>query len=379
VIADGGQAGAATSAPTSRLVGPGWAFALLVFVVWRTAHVAVIRAFGGSTEYATFQWDAGYYLEIAQRGYVLTDQSFRSPQTAAFYPALPALAAPLVRLLGDVAGPVLLANVLGLTSFIAVEAVARQWFGDVVARRSLIMLACWPASFFLWCFYTEGLLVTATAGALWADRSGHHRAAAAGVYIGALTRSSGFAFGPVLVAIRCWRQRRIDRVAVGYALAWAVSVATLLAVQGIQTGDPLAFTRAQLAWGRTFSAPWTPLVGGVRRIVDTLPVLHQATTIDLATTALFLALGVIALARALQDRDDRWFAAGTWTLTATAVPLFGTIIIGIVRFVISAWTALITLAVLTGTRPVLRWLCWLAGGALSVHLLYRVAIGAFVA
>jgi hypothetical protein len=357
------------------------ALPLAVFAAWRLAHAVVVVVAGGSLVDTTFSFDATYYLAIARHGYVVTDPTYADPQTIAFFPAFPALALPFVAVLGATAGGALVANLLAAGSFVTVWGAARDWYGDRVAALAVITLACWPGSFYLWAFYSEGLFVVVTAAALWADRSGRARLAVVLVLVAGLTRSPGLLLGPVLVLARVWVRRRIDPVAVAYAGASLAAAGILVLIGRVAADDALAFSHAQRGWGRSFAAPWVPVVDGVHHQLDVLPRLAGETAMNMATTGLLLALGVGGLAVALRRRsdDDRPVTPALWTLAATLLPQFTLLLTSMVRLALGAWTAFVLLALALRDRPVMRAGVWIAGAALSVIVLRRIAGGVFVA
>jgi hypothetical protein len=281
---------------------------------------------------------------------------------------------------------------------VAVFGAARNWYGDRVARLAIITLACWPASMFLWVFYSEALFVTVTAGAFWAHRTDRRRIALALVFAAGLTRSPGLLLGPVLAVAHLWAcgalterstWRRAAPVAGAYALASAAAAGVLVFIGGVVAGDPLAFSHAQLGWGRRLSPPWTPVAEGLAHIVDVLPGFAGETTMNAVTTILLLAVGawgvVAAWRRAAapgpsdRPRDGFPLSPGLWTLVVTLMPQFTLLLTSMVRFALGAWTVFVLLAVAFQDRPVLRAAWWFVTAALSAVLLARLSQGQFVA
>jgi hypothetical protein len=249
-------------------------------------------------------------------------------------------------------------------------------------------MACWPASMFLWAFYSEALFVALTAGAFWADLTNRRRTAVVFVLAAGLTRSPGLVLGPVLVLVHLWNRRRQprpadqaqrDRAAVAYGLASVTALIALLVLGRVVAGDPLAVFHAQLAWGRVLAAPWVPMVEGARHLVGTLPGFAGETAMNLAATVAFAALGVWGLAQVRRRPADTPVGPALWTLAATVLPLFTVLLTSMVRLVIGAWTGLVLLAVLLQDRPRTRTAVWAVSSAVSVVLLWRWSRGTFVA
>ena len=353
-----------------------------MFVCWRVAHGLAIEAFGGSFFSSAFQFDAGYFLDIAEHGYVFTDPTYTSFQTVAFFPLFPMLARPFVEVLGVQLGGSLVVNALALGAFIAVWRAATTWFDDRIGRLSVILLALWPASMFMWAFYNESLFVLITASAFVAERAERRWVSVPLVFLAGLTRSVGFFFGPVLAICRWWRCRRLDATTVAYLASAAASFAAMLLIMNAVADDPFAFSAAQKPWGRDPSAPWTPALNAVRHLVSELPRLAQETSMNLVAVLLVLVLGSIGTWIALRSRHEPQrppLEPGLWALTAIGVTQFTSLISAMIRYVLSAWTGFVVLACLLKDRPILRWASYAVLLAVSLFLLRRSASNTFVA
>jgi hypothetical protein len=131
--------------------------------------------------------DALWYLRIASRGYRTDDAS------AAFFPLYPLLSRGLANLLGNhwLLGAYLASNlalVVGMT--VLYRLTAFEW-DEARARRTVLYLAVFPTSLFLFAPYTESLFLALSVGCLYAAR---RRSWALAGYLGAmaaLTRSTG--------------------------------------------------------------------------------------------------------------------------------------------------------------------------------------------
>jgi len=97
-----------------------------------------------------------------ERGYSVAPGVPR-PHTA-FFPLTPWLARVPDLVLPTRTAAMLVANVLALLAFIAVWAVAREWKDDGIARITVLLLALWPPSVYLWMFYAEAGFIAASAG-----------------------------------------------------------------------------------------------------------------------------------------------------------------------------------------------------------------------
>ena len=202
----------------------------------------------------TFRWDAPWFREVATQGYRIDDES------AAFYPAYPLA----IRVVTDTSGlpaldaGLLLSNLSFLVALIVLHALTTREYNAPVARRTLVLLACFPTAFFFLAPYSESLyLLMSVLSFWWARRQRWLLAGLAGA-VAAATRNLGFLLiVPLLFEARSQEraidERRWDRlVGACLPLLGAVSYATYWA---IRTGDPLRPIHAQGAWLRQLSFP----------------------------------------------------------------------------------------------------------------------------
>jgi hypothetical protein len=215
-------------------------------------------AYGPASDFLfrTFaQWDARWFLQIAEHGYE------EVPQAAAFLPVYPAA----VHALAWVTGSTLVAGVIislaaGAAAAWALAEIARPLLGERGANDAVLYLALYPVGFVLTALYSDGLFLALAAGAFLAAMRG--KSVAAGI-LGALatgTRLLGIALLPALVLL-LWRGRGLRSLARLAPLALLPAAVGLYALYLNSTlGDPWAFTRAQADWDRGAS-PLGPLAG----------------------------------------------------------------------------------------------------------------------
>jgi hypothetical protein len=201
-------------------------------------------------------WDGRWYRTIARDGYLLVPGRQSDPAFFPFYPVVLRSAHDL-GVNYAVAGP-LVSNVALLAGLALFEALTRNLFGPQVARRATIYLAVFPVGYVFSMTYPESMvLVLMNGAALAAIRRRWWLAAACGA-VAAVTRPEGVFIALPLAAI-AWRQRRslgpIERgAAAGAVVAPAAALASYPLYLSHVIHDPLAWPRAQLAWGRRFHA-----------------------------------------------------------------------------------------------------------------------------
>jgi len=235
------------------------------------------------------RWDACWYARIATFGY--------SPDgSTAFFPLFPllergvALGGPHVVVAGMAVN--LVAMVFALWG---VYRIAAAEHGDPVARRSLLLLSVFPASFFLLAPFSEAVFL---ALAVWALERARARSWAAAAAL-ALLAGSGRPVGGLLFLPLAWLVLKEWRAGTrGRGLAWpaaAVAAAPLAGLAYLQYTVGVvgqSMLDAQARWsGAPFSPPWQ-LFGETWRWIARTGDPFQALQLGLlvALTAVF-ALG----------------------------------------------------------------------------------------
>jgi hypothetical protein len=201
-------------------------------------------------------WDGRWYRTVARDGYLLVPGRQSDP---AFFPFFPVVlrSAHDLGLSYAVAGA-LVSNVALLVALVLFEALARSLFGRQLARRATIYLAVFPLGYVFSMTYPESMVLALMIGAaLAAMRRSWWLAAACGA-AAAVTRPEGVFIALPLAAI-AWSQRRslspIERgAAAGAVIAPAAALASFPLYLSDVVHDPLAWQRAQRAWGRHFHA-----------------------------------------------------------------------------------------------------------------------------
>jgi len=243
-------------------VSPVWTLLLVRVGYWLLAAAALVwapapdrrlvgDAYGPASDFLfrTFsQWDARWFLQIAERGYE------EVPQAAAFFPVYPALAHGLAWVTGStlVAG-VLISLASAAVAAWALAEIARALLGARGVRDAVLYLALYPVGFVFTALYSDALFLALALAAFLAAMRG--RAVAAGVLGGLATgtRLIGLALLPAL-AVLLWRGRDAR------SLARLVPLLLIPAAVGLYAlyldhvlGDPWAFTSAQADWDRESS------------------------------------------------------------------------------------------------------------------------------
>ena len=359
-----------------------WAGAI-VSLLWRPVRGTAVPPFDVGEAHldliftALAQWDAQWFVHIAEHGY-------DSSQAPAFFPLLPLLMAGLGRAIGSyiVAGT-LISLVAGTIGAVLVHRIARDVLDERVADDSVLYLALYPIAFVFTTAYSEGLFLAFSAGSFLAAMRG--RGLLAGV-LGALavaTRFVGIALVVPLVLL-LWprRHRAVELVRLLPVALLAVPIGAFAWYLHDQVGSATAFLHAHTERNRETPA-LGPLAGlwdglsagyhGAAELVRHLPA-HLGGTAGYPNAVEFGTWNLVRLLVLLAALALTWYAwrslgavFGGYSLAMLAIVLAGPLKVfpleGMPRFVIVDFPLFIALADLTATRPRLRMtlLCAFAG------------------
>ena len=173
---------------------------------------------------------------IAENGYDPDDGS------AEFYPAFPLVSRAFAWLLpvGALGAATLVSNVSFLLALILLYGLTTLEYTENVARRSVVLLASFPASFVFMAPYSESLFLLSSVAAFWWARRGRWGAAAIAGVIATATRAVGLVLIPALLieaASEGDPSKRGRRMIA--ALVPAAGFIAYLAYWLIRSGDPL--------------------------------------------------------------------------------------------------------------------------------------------
>jgi hypothetical protein len=304
-------------------------------------------------------WDGRWYQIVARDGYLLVPGRQSDP---AFFPLFPILLRGGHALgLSYSVSAVAISTVAFLVALLAFHALTRELLGDTTARRATVYLAIFPFGYVFSMAYPESVVLAAMALAALAALRGHWPAAAVLAAAAALARPEAV-FLSVPLATLAWRRRR-ELSQVERSLSFGAALAPIAAVTAFPIyldrvlHDPLAWSRAERAWGRHFS------VLGVFRTFEHLPHAYSSNAWvvrDVAATALYLVL-LAAAARSGVPRP--WLLAG---LAVIALPLFSGAFDSIGRFGLLA-------------PPTIWGLAWLGRRRKADHIIRVLSIALLIA
>lgn len=198
------------------------------------------------------QWDARWYVGIAEHGYHWT---LHGKSALAFFPLYPLLVHVCAMTgLGPLVAGLLVANV----AFGAALFYLRDWisdeYGEVVAGRSLWLVVFFPTSLFTAAPYSEGLFVLCAAAAFALAWRGHGFWAGFFAAGALLTRSTGVAVLPAVLLLLRRRGTATMLTSLPAPVAALAGWALYLRREDIGAA---ALISAQRPWHRGLAPPWT--------------------------------------------------------------------------------------------------------------------------
>jgi hypothetical protein len=318
-------------------------------------------------------WDGRWYLLIAQHGYPQRMYQEGLGSRWAFFPAFPAV----IRGVADVSrlslpdAAVLAAFVFGLTATVTVWLVVRETFGASVADRATLLFVFFPLSCILSFAYTEGLFITAAAGALYALQRRWWITAALLACVAGLTRNMGAVVVVcvmVVALLAVWQERRL-RPLLAAAIA-PLGLGAFMAYSWAMVGTPFAFVTSERFWqGQHFVWFATPVRALTTLITMSAHGMTLARAAFCTAAVVFVYVGVvclIAVSRVRRVPVSWWiYTAGTVAIAFSAffidsIPRYTMVVFPL--FVGIAWKAR------SATRTVL--LVGFAGGQAVLTVVY---------
>jgi hypothetical protein len=315
-----------------------WRFPLVAWAVWRAAHLALFLATGPPTG----RWDEDFYLKILRHGYAPVDDAVH--QQTNFFPLLPWTTRAVQEVVrSEAVACNLVVTAAQIATVVLLFAFVRNLRGERTARLSVALLLAAPASVFLWFFYSEGLYLALSIGALAA--ASRDRPALAGILGAAvaMTRTLGVTIALPLALVTLRRRRRLDG-AVLWAAVPALGVLVVMLFQWWQAGDPLAFVHASKAWGTSTTLPTTTYLHRFR-VLD-----------DGGLRTAFVDVAAMTLALVLAYRAGRsWLPLPlvVWSWLALLGPLTAGLMFSWHRYAYAAWPLVVFAADALTRRP--RW------------------------
>lgn len=364
-----------------------WA-AVLGALLWapQRSHFPSATAYGAGSDFvfgAFAQWDANWFLAIADNGYTAVQGTSFFP----LYPAVTAAVAVVVR--STLVAGVLVSLVSAGVAAVAIARIARRCVGGRVADDAVLLFALYPIAFVFTAVYSDALFVALAA---WAFLLALERNALASCALGAaavLARPTGLALVPAL-ALLLWQRVRSPARLAPLALLPAALAAYCVYLHH-RFGDWAAFVHSEGSfWLRhvpaagPFGGAWDALKAGYQGLAQLVLHLPPRSGAPRGFTKpeefavwnivqLLVLVAACALTWVCWKRVGR--AAALYSIAtivfflsapADVVPL-----VSVPRFVLGDFPLFIALAVVVSDRP--RWRTPVVAGFAAIGLLAAAA------
>lgn len=296
-------------------------------------------------------WDARWYREIAEKGYV--------PPNTGFFPVLPLV----MRVAGPVLGGPIYASLIvnliaGTVAAVLLRRVAAHWGFD--GKWAVIALATAPTTVFLSAPYTEAIFLACALGAWLGALSGRYWVMAVLASLAALTRVNGFFLIVALVVLLV--TRRVPWRVYAWLLVPLGAVGLLLTYMHSIRGNWFEWKVAQEEnWNRDFVGPvsafeksWT---AAVRSGSDPDFTWFSYNEMFMARLEILAAVVFVAAVIGLVVWR-RWPEAVYTGLTAAAL-LTTTNYASLPRYLLVAWPVILIAGWLLARSSLVRW-AWAA-------------------
>lgn len=337
------------------------AFPAMLFVLSRSALllIAVLSSGNQPLSETLYQWDTGWYHGLAEYGYHSKPNAHENGDAAnwAFFPLYPML----IRLLANTTGlqiqtaGIVLSNTAFAITLILLYRYTLQLTGKQTAQTITALAAVSPFSLYYSVMYTEALYTSLMIALMLSARNKHWiTAGVLGVFLSA-TRNLGvmIVFPMLAIAVSQYGWTKLLTLRKGTEPAlFAIIIAPLglfiymLFLYNL-TGDALAFSHIQRAWGREIGNPLINLLGGFSNSND--PTIYNAILACLGITG-----GIYLWRKQLQPE-------ALILLTGTLIPL-STGLWSLHRYIGTLFPFMIFTALLVRSR----W--WLKGITFAVFI-----------
>ncbi len=319
------------------------------------------------------RWDAGWYEQIAARGYTFsaTDQS-----AAAFFPVYPLLMRGLMGVTGVnvfLAGEIV-TWVMGLAGAFTFFTWARERTSEQDASGATWAMHLWPFAFYLFgAIYTDAtFLVWITLAFLFLERRQPWPAMVFGA-LACATRPLAPAIVLGLLARSLELRRREGgpwRVTDFVPALSGLGLVAYMVYLGVQFGDPMGFATTQAGWGQL--SGWA----AVLKVQE----LQKHHGIDLLMPLFHLALALLCLWLGWRARRTLGWGYTVYVAIVVGIPIISSRdFISLGRYAMAGFPVFLQLWLELSPRPRARWAWFLVSTVLLAWMVVRFANGRYIA
>ncbi len=306
------------------------------------------------------RWDSGWYLKIAQQGYLFSNVGEQQGNSFAFFPLYPSL----IKLFSLIVSQqflnqeiwlliaVVLSNLFFLFGLVIFYFLVKNILLDKskteketqnLAAKSVFFLLLFPTSFFFSAAYSEALFFLLVVSSFSLMKNKKYLLASLIISVASITRPYGILLLlPLLISYfqdRKWQISKINWQL--FSFVWPIlALGTYAYYCYTQTGDFLAFLHAQGEWSRQFSWPWQSILDPRHFIGYVTPVEKLLTVASFIP--MFLSFKFLPISWAI------------WANAVNLIPLLSGTISSNLRFLIVLFPIYVVLAIMSQQKPQLE-------------------------
>lgn len=273
-------------------------------------------------------WDSFWYLKIANEGYQYIPGQMNS---ITFFPLYPIL----IWILSTIFSPALAGWIISIIAFglglYFLNRLVKEFHPEINPTEPIILLLIFPTAFFLNSVYTESLFLSLSIIFFYYLFKKKYIMAALFLSFASLCRINGlFLFVPFIYEyLRTYGYKRFFNLNLLSYLIAPLGILSFLFYQFIKFGEPLAFLKSQMQWGRRFGFN-----------SDHFLLFSQSSYANLSTDVLFFTLGIVSGLLLLRVR----VSYALYILTTVVVAISTGTLMSIGRFVLILFPIYILLA-----------------------------------
>lgn len=229
-------------------------------------------------------WDSFWYLKIASGGYDYNPGKMSSIAFFPLYPWLIHLVSKLPLISPALAGWTISTVVLGV-GLVFLYKLVKRFHPDVEPLEPVIFLLIFPTSFFLNSVYTESLFLSLSIIFFYYLFKKQFFRAALFLSLASLSRLNGlFLFVPFIYEyFKTYGIKRLININFFSFFIASFGISAFILYQYLQFGEPVAFLKSQMEWGRNFTVN-----------TEHLKLISSASFANLATDLIFFAVSLIS-------------------------------------------------------------------------------------
>lgn len=229
-----------------------------IFLTFLFAYIALIynkNAFPSDFIQSFYRWDTPHYMNIAKKGYGLTEDTIN---LIAFFPLYPMLVKIFNFLFNNlVLTGLVISNIAYIIAAVFLYKLIQLDHSKETALRGVLFFSIFPTAFFLHAAYTESLFMALILSSFYNARKGNWLAAGLlGMFVTS-TRITGVVLFPALIIEYLDQNKFKIKKDIAFLALVPLGFAAYLVINYFVFGDFFGFlTRQKAVWNKSITIPW---------------------------------------------------------------------------------------------------------------------------